>query len=387
MNTPDAAHQSTEDHRWMRRALAVAEQSLYLSNPNPRVGCVLVRDGRWLAEGHTQEAGGRHAEAQALWAAQQEQQDVQGATAYVTLEPCSHQGRTPPCADALIAAGVRRVVVAMQDPNPRVAGQGIARLRAAGIDVDVGLLAENALAQNPGFCARMTRGTPWLWLKSASSFDGYTALSDGQSQWITGDAARADGHGWRARACMVLTGIGTVQADNPLLDVRAVPTTRQPIRAVLDTQFAISEQAQLFNGNPVWIFTAHADAGKTARLAGRNVRVIMLPPDDSGALDLAALLRWLGDHEINEVHVEAGSRLQGALVAGGHVDEWVAYVAPSIVGAGQGLAALPAPIPALDRAYRFEFLDAVQLGADMRLRLRHAGHWQALRAACGLPSA
>lgn len=386
MSTPDVVSQSTEDHRWMRRALAVAEQSLYLSNPNPRVGCVLVRDGRWLAEGSTQMAGGRHAEAQALWLAAQEQQDVQGATAYVTLEPCSHQGRTPPCADALIAAGIRRVVVALQDPNPQVAGQGIARLRAAGIVVDVGLLAENALAQNPGFCARMTRGTPWLWLKSASSFDGRTALPDGRSQWITGDAARADGHGWRARACVVMTGIGTVLADNPLLDVRAVPTPRQPVRAVLDTQFVISERAQLFNGDPVWIFTTRADADKAARLSSRNVRVIRLPSGDDGTLDLNALLSWLGAHDVNEVHVEAGARLQGALVAGGHVDEWVAYVAPSIVGDGQGLAALPAPIPALDQAYRFEFLDTLQLGADMRLRLRHAGHWQALRAACGLPA-
>ncbi|WP_298012613.1 bifunctional diaminohydroxyphosphoribosylaminopyrimidine deaminase/5-amino-6-(5-phosphoribosylamino)uracil reductase RibD [uncultured Castellaniella sp.] len=386
MSGPEAASQLVEDHRWMRRALAVAEKSLYLSNPNPRVGCVLVRDGRWLAEGNTQEAGGRHAEAQALWLAQQQQLDVRGSTAYVTLEPCSHQGRTPPCADALIAAGIRRVVVALQDPNPRVAGQGIERLRAAGLDVDAGLMADDSLAQNPGFCARMTRGTPWLWLKSAASFDGHTALPDGRSQWITGDAARADGHGWRARACVVLTGIGTVLTDNPLLDVRAVQTPRQPIRAVLDTQFIISEQARLFNGDPVWIFTARADAGKAARLAGRNVRVIVLPLGENGALDLNALLCWLGDHEINEVHVEAGARLQGALVAGGHVDEWVAYVAPSIVGDGQGLAALPAPIPSLDQAYRYEFLDAVQLGADMRLRMRHAGRWQALRAACGLPA-
>ncbi|HET8598014.1 MAG TPA: bifunctional diaminohydroxyphosphoribosylaminopyrimidine deaminase/5-amino-6-(5-phosphoribosylamino)uracil reductase RibD [Castellaniella sp.] len=386
MAVPEQTSQSTEDHRWMRRALAVAEQSLYLSNPNPRVGCVLVRDGRWLAEGCTQEAGGRHAEAQALWSAAEQGLDVRGATAYVTLEPCSHHGRTPPCADALAAAGISRVVAALQDPNPLVAGRGAQRLREAGIPVDVGLLAEDALAQNPGFCARMTRGTPWVWLKSASTFDGHTALPDGRSQWITGDDARADGHGWRARACMVLTGIGTVLTDNPLLDVRAVQTQRQPVRAVLDTQFIISEQSRIFNGDPVWIFTARADAGKAARLAGRNVRVIVLPTGSNGALDLNALMRWLGAHEINEVHVEAGPRLQGALVAGGHVDEWVAYVAPSIVGDGQGLASLPAPLASLDRAYRFEFLDAVKLGADMRLRLRHPGRWQALRAACGLPA-
>lgn len=384
MTGPESTAFSTEDHRWMRRALAVAEQALFVSNPNPRVGCVLVRDGRWLAEGSTQAVGGRHAEAQALQAAAEQGIDVHGATAYVTLEPCSHQGRTPPCADALIAAGVARVVVALQDPNPRVCGHGIGRLRAAGIAVAVGLFAEDALAQNPGFCARMTRGTPWVWLKSAASFDGHTALPDGQSQWITGESARADGHRWRARACLVLTGIGTVLSDDPMLDVRAVQTVRQPIRAVLDTQFIISERARLFNGNPVWVFTSRVDAGKAARLAARNVRVIQLPVGSNGAIDLDGFMQWLGAHEINEVHVEAGARLLGALVAGNHVDEWIGYVAPCVLGAGQGLAALPAPIAGLDQAYRYEFLDAVQLGRDMRLHLRQADRWQALRAACGL---
>ncbi len=375
---------STEDHRWMRRALAVAEQALFVSSPNPRVGCVLVRDGRWLAEGSTQRAGGRHAEAQALHEAALQGVDVRGATAYVTLEPCSRTGRTPPCADALIAAGVARVVIALQDPNPKVAGGGIVRLRAAGIQVDVGLFAEDALTQNPGFFARMTRGTPWLWLKSASSFDGRTALPDGRSQWITSDAAREDGHRWRARSCMVLTGIGTVLADDPMLDARAVETPRQPIRAVLDTQFVLGEQARIINGDPVWVFTTRPDAGKAARLAARNVRVIVLPADDRGGLSLEALVRWLGDHEINEVHVEAGARLQGALVQAGLVDEWVAYVAPCILGDGQGLAALPAPISDLDQAYRYEFLDVQFLSPDMRLHLRDTARWQALVRACGL---
>lgn len=385
--TDFTAHQSTEDYRWMRRALAVAEQAMFLSNPNPRVGCVLVRDGRWLAEGHTQQVGGRHAEAQALWQAAREGVNVQGATAYVTLEPCSHQGRTPPCAQALVAAGISRVVVALQDPNPRVAGRGIHHLRQAGIQVDAGLLAQDALRQNPGFCARMTRGTPWLWLKSAASLDGRTALPDGKSHWITGDEARADGHRLRARACMVMTGIGTVLADNPLLDVRAVETARQPIRAVLDTQFIISEQARLFNGDPVWIFTARPDGAKAARLAGRNARVIVLPQGPRGALDLSALVQWLGDHEINEVHVEAGSRLQGSLIAGQHVDEWLAYVAPCILGDGLGLASLPEPLTALERAPRYEFLGAQPFGADLRLHLRNAGHWRALYTACGLSAA
>lgn len=368
----------------MRRALSVARQAQFRSNPNPRVGCVLVRDGRWLADGSTQEAGGRHAEAQALHEAASQGVDVHGATAYVTLEPCSHQGRTPPCADALVAAGIARVVVGLQDPNPRVGGRGIERLRAAGVCVDVGLFARETLAQNPGFCARMTRGTPWLWLKSAASFDGRTALPDGRSQWITGDAARADGHQWRARACMILTGIGTIVADDPALDVRAIDTPRQPVRAVLDSQFVIGENARLFNGDPVWIFTTRPDAAKAAQLAGRNVRVIAMAADPAGRIGLDDLLHWLGEHEINEVHVEAGARLQGALVAGRHVDEWVGYVAPCVLGDGPGLAALPAPLAALDQACRFEFLDAVQLGPDMRLRMRHAGHWQALHAACGL---
>ncbi|WP_323011879.1 bifunctional diaminohydroxyphosphoribosylaminopyrimidine deaminase/5-amino-6-(5-phosphoribosylamino)uracil reductase RibD [Castellaniella sp.] len=377
---------STEDHRWMRRALAVAEKSLFLSSPNPRVGCVLVRDGRWLAEGHTQRVGERHAEAEALWQAAQQGIDIAGATAYVTLEPCSHQGRTPPCAQALIDAGIHRVVVALQDPNPLVAGRGIACLRQAGIQVDAGLMAQDALLQNPGFCARMTRGTPWLWLKSAMSLDGHTALPDGQSQWITGDHARADGHHWRARACLVLTGIGTILADNPQMDVRAVPTSRQPIRAVLDSQFIISEQARIFNGNPVWIFTSRPDGAKAARLAGRNVRVIILPPSVSGALDLDALMQWLGQHDINEVHVEAGARLQGALVAGGHIDEWLVYVAPCILGDGQGLAALPSALQTLAQAPRYQFLDARPIGPDLRLHLRDTARWQALSTACGLPS-
>ncbi|HEX2518463.1 MAG TPA: bifunctional diaminohydroxyphosphoribosylaminopyrimidine deaminase/5-amino-6-(5-phosphoribosylamino)uracil reductase RibD [Castellaniella sp.] len=383
----DSPDFSSEDHRWMRRALTVAGQALCLSNPNPRVGCVLVRGGRWLAEGFTQRVGGHHAEVQALHEAASQGLDLRGATAYVTLEPCNHHGRTPPCADALIRAGVSRVVVALQDPNPQVAGGGIARLRSAGVRVDAGLFAADSLALNPGFCARMTRGTPWLWLKSAMSFDGRTALPDGRSQWITGEESRTDGHRWRARACLVLTGIGTVLADDPLLDVRAVETTRQPVRGVLDTQFVLSEQARLINGDPVWVFTARVDAAKTARLAARNVRVVVLPVDARGGLSLPALVRWLGEHEINEVHVEAGARLQGALVAADLVDEWIGYVAPKVLGEGRGLVALPDPVAELSSAPAYEFLDAIQLGRDLRLRMRHPDHWRVLRLACGLPDA
>ncbi|MFA7438962.1 bifunctional diaminohydroxyphosphoribosylaminopyrimidine deaminase/5-amino-6-(5-phosphoribosylamino)uracil reductase RibD [Castellaniella sp.] len=377
----DSAVFSTHDQRWMRRALKVAEQACTLSNPNPRVGCVLVRDGHWLAEGSTQKVGGRHAEAQALHEAERQEISVAGATAYVTLEPCSHRGRTPPCTEALIRAGIRRVVVGLRDPNPQVAGRGLAVLRAAGLQVEAGLFAEDTLAQNPGFCARMVRGTPWVRVKTAASLDGRTALPDGRSQWITGEAARADGHAWRARACVVLTGLGTVLADDPRLDVRDVPAQRQPVRAVLDSHLAISEHARLIDGRPVWIFSAQADPEKIARLAGRQARVVRMPAD-GGGLDLGAVLRWLGAHEVNEVHVEAGARLTGALVAGGYVDEWVAYVAPSVLGAGRGLVALTQPVTRLEEAPAYEFLGAAALGRDMRLHLRHAGHWQALRRAC-----
>jgi len=371
---------SPQDHRWMRRALAVAEGSLTLSSPNPRVGCVLVRDGRWLAEGYTRHAGGRHAEADALYEAARQGVDVRGATVYVTLEPCGHFGRTPPCADALVAAGITRVVAAMGDPNPKVAGRGAARLREAGVQVDMGLCARDALALNPGFIARMTRGTPWVWLKTAGSLDGRAALPDGRSQWITGEQARADGHAWRARACVVLSGIGTVRADNPILSVRAVETERQPVRAVLDTDFGIDEDANLFNGDPVWIFTARPDAGKIDRLSRRNARVIRLPRDPQGGIELGALMAWLAEHEINEVHVEAGARLNGALLAGGWVDEWIAYVAPRVLGDGRGLAGGYDSFDDLSGAPRFEFVDAVQLGRDMRLRLRDCARWQALCA-------
>lgn len=372
---------SPEDQGWMDQALALAEKSLYLSHPNPRVGCVLVRDGRLLASGHTQRAGGHHAEAAALAQAVARGVSIAGATAYVSLEPCSHFGRTPPCADALLGAGVTRVVVAMCDPNPLVAGTGIARLRAAGVRVDIGLGADAAMALNPGFISRMVAGRPWLWLKTASSLDGRTALADGRSQWITGAAARADGHHWRARSGVVLTGIGTIAADDPLLDVRAVETERQPVRAVVDTHLRIDETARLFNGSPVWIFTTVEDDEKARRLAERNVRVVVLPAQSTGRVDLAAMLHWLGTQEINEVHVEAGAGLNGALLQADAVDEWISYIAPCVLGEGRGLAHWHPPLAELGQAPRFEFVEAVPLGADMRVRMRQAAHWRALRRA------
>lgn len=375
---------ATIDQRWMRRALAVAKQALFVSDPNPRVGCVLVKNGRWLAEGYTQKAGGNHAEVQAINSAHAQGLDITGATAYVTLEPCNHTGRTKPCVDALIAAQVGRVVIALQDPNPKVAGQGIARLRQAGIQVSAGLFAAEALALNPGFCARMTRKTPWLWLKSAASLDGFTALPDGASQWITGQQARADGHYWRAKASMVLTGIGTIQADNPSLNVRYIDTPRQPLRAVLDSKFTITPQARVFDGNPVYIFTCNYNAAKVQALAAKNVQVIKLPATAAGHVDLHAFMQWCGRNEINEVHVEAGARLQGSLLAAGLVDQWLTYIAPCVLGAGLGLASLPQPLSGLDEAYRFEFLSSMQLGADIRLLLQNNKHWQQLKSACSV---
>lgn len=371
------------DAAGMALALEWAEQGMFITTPNPRVGCVIVRAGKVIGRGSTQPAGQAHAEVQALRDAAAQGHDVRGATVYVTLEPCSHQGRTPPCTGALIRAGIRRVVVGLRDPNPRVAGHGLAALRAAGLQVDAGLFAEDALAQNPGFCARMVRGTPWVRVKTAASLDGRTALPDGRSQWITGEAARADGHAWRARACVVLTGLGTVLADDPRLDVRDVPTQRQPMRAVLDSHLAMPEQARLLDGRPVWIFSAEVDAAKAGRLARRQARVVQVPMAGTG-LDLGAVLRWLGAHDINEVHVEAGARLTGALVAGGHVDEWIAYVAPTVLGAGRGLVALTQAVQHLEDAPAYEFLGAAALDRDMRLHLRQAEHWRALRQACGV---
>src|SRR5690606_7150778 len=266
--------------------------------------CLIVRDGRLLASGVTQKAGGPHAEVMALRQAAERGVPTQGATFYVTLEPCSHHGRTPPCVDALIKARPERVVVAMTDPNPLVSGRGLAKLKAAGIAVSGPLCAGEALEVNPGFVARMTRGTPWVWLKTAASLDGRTALGNGVSQWITGSQARADGHHWRARSCVVLTGAGTVLADDPLLNVREVQTPRQPVKAVIDTGLQVPENARLFDGSPAWVFTASDDPVKAQRLADRNVQVVRMPLDND-RVHLPSVMRWLGEHDVNEVHVEA----------------------------------------------------------------------------------
>lgn len=360
----------------MNAALALAGQSIWLSNPNPRVGCVLVGvDGRGIGEGYTQAAGDAHAEVVALRVARAADHDSRGATAYVTLEPCSHHGRTPPCCDALIEAGIAKVVVAIEDPNPLVAGRGVARLRAAGIEVEVvgGEWGDASRELNIGFFSRMIRGRPWVRMKVAASLDGRTALEGGASQWITSEAARADGHAWRKRAGAVLTGIGTVRDDNARLDVRLVPTVKQPLRVVVDSRLDISASANVLQTpGQALIYTASEDASRIAMLSAANVQVARLPANAQGKTDLAAMLVDLARREINEVHVEAGEKLNGSLMREGLVDELLVYVAPRLFGAGRGIAAI-GPLASLADSLDFEFVDVERVGADLRLRLRPPG--------------
>ena len=361
----------------MHQALGLAAQALFLSNPNPRVGCVLVApDGRVIGRGFTQQAGGPHAEVVALRDAAMAGQDTRGATAYVTLEPCAHQGRTGPCCDALIAAGIARVVAAIADPNPLVGGQGFARLRAAGVEVAVGLGATESRALNIGFFSRMVRGTPWVRLKVAASLDGATALQNGASQWITSPAARADGHAWRARACAVLTGIGTVLDDNPRLDVREVATPRQPQLVVVDSRLQTPPDAHLFiAARACSIYAASSfDTDFEARkhaLEARGATVLNLP-GAGGKVDLAAMLRDLGQRGINELHVEAGHKLNGSLLREGLVDELLVYLAPKLLGPGLGMANI-GPLSDLAQAQSLEFSSVERVGPDLRVLAQVAG--------------
>ncbi len=362
---------SAKDHGFMARALQLARRGLNTTTPNPRVGCVLVRDGQVIAEGWHEKAGGPHAEAAALAAIVGAGGTASGATAYVTLEPCSHFGRTPPCADALIAAGVARVVVAMPDPNPLVAGQGLARLAAAGIDVASGLLEAEASELNVGFVSRMTCGRPWLRLKVAASLDGKTALNNGVSQWITGPDARRDAHAWRARSCAVLTGIGTVKDDNPRLTVREVATTRQPLRVVIDSRLETPPEAAILDGGNVLIAAAQEDAGRAAALRARGAEIVVLP-NDGGKVELAELIRELGRRGINEVLAEAGTRLNGSLLREGCVDELLIYQAPLLIGdAARGMFGL-VELTDLAGARRLSIIERRALGADFCIRARLA---------------
>lgn len=355
----------------MRRALELAARAMYHATPNPRVGCVIAREGRILGEGFTQPPGFNHAEIEALLDARRNGHDLHGATAYVSLEPCSHFGRTPPCVTALIEARLERVVAAVEDPNPTVAGRGLEALRSGGIDVRCGLLAAEATEMNVGFFSRMNRGRPWVRMKIAASLDGRTALDNGVSQWITSEASRADGHAWRARACAVLTGIGTVAMDNPQLNVRLVQTTRQPLKVLVDSKLDVDPQAKLFDGAAVLVACAIDDAKRAARLRERNAELIALP-NGQGKVDLPALLKELGRRGVNEVHVEAGFKLNGSLVREQCVDELLVYLAPMLIGEAPGMVHLPA-LSDLAQAQRLQFREVSQVGADVRVLARWGG--------------
>jgi diaminohydroxyphosphoribosylaminopyrimidine deaminase/5-amino-6-(5-phosphoribosylamino)uracil reductase len=360
---------TAEDHAFMARALQLTERGRDTCTPNPNVGCVIVKGGRIIGEGWHERAGGPHAEAHALAASSE---PAEGATAYVTLEPCAHQGRTPPCADALAKAKVARVVAALEDPNPLVHGRGSSVLRDAGIRVDVGLMAAQAEEAHRGFLHRMRLGRPWMRIKSAASLDGRIALASGESQWITGEAARRDVHALRARSCAMLTGIGTVLRDDPELTVRHVPCSRQPRRVLIDSRLDVSPDAKILRGEPPIIFTVSDDAAKRRALEALGAEVLTAPTDPAkpGKTDLAAIARVLGEHGFNEVTIETGAKLNGSLLAAGVVDEIVLYLAPMLLGdAAMGLFALP-ELASLDQALRPRIVDVRQVGADIRVTAR-----------------
>ena len=354
---------SAADHAYMARAIALTERGRDTSTPNPSVGCVIVKDGRVIAEGWHERAGEPHAEARALASATE---SPAGATVYLSLEPCSHQGRTPPCADALVQARVGRVVAALEDPNPQVKGRGVGRLRAAGIRVDMGLMAHEATEAHRGFVWRMTRARPWMRIKAAASLDGRIALANGVSKWITGEAARRDAHALRARSCAMLTCIGTVLADDPELTVRHVPCRRQPHRYVLDHRLEMPANAKLLTGDPITILTVHPDPARRAELEKRGVEIVQVAPEGDKA-DLAALARLLAERGCNEVTVETGGKLAGSLLRAGVIDELVLYVAPMILGdKAQALFVLP-EWTRLDEALRPRIVDVRAVGDDWRI--------------------
>ena len=367
----------TTTAHFISQALGLATQALFLSNPNPRVGCVITsRTGEIVGKGSTQRAGGPHAEIMALRDAQARGHDPQGATAYVTLEPCSHHGRTGPCCDALIAAGIAKVVASLADPNPLVAGQGFARLRAAGVEVLVGDGAQESFELNIGFFSRMVRKTPWVRMKMAASLDGTTALPNGESQWITSSAARADGHAWRARACAVLTGIGTVLEDNPRLDVRDVATPRQPHVVVVDSQLQTPPDARLLiAGRACYIYCAAPnDTAFQARkqaLESQGAVVVELP-NAQNKVDLSAMLADLAAKGVNELHVEAGTKLNGSFIREGLVDEMLVYLAPCMLGEGLAMAHF-GPLTQLDQGLSLDFKSVEKIGPDVRILARVKG--------------
>ena len=360
---------SSEDTRFMRRALELAANGLFTTDPNPRVGCVIVRDQHVVGEGWHEKAGQPHAEIHAM---KQAGKSADGATAYVTLEPCAHYGRTPPCCDALIQAGISRVVVAAQDPNPLVNGKGVAALTAAGIKVELGLLQEEASELNIGFLSRMRRQRPWVRMKVAASLDGKTALPNRQSQWITDEAARRDGHKWRARASALLTGIGTLKDDDPQMNVRWVETSRQPIRVLVDSRLEANPQAKMLLKPGAWIVTALEETAQSndawKKLSDAGHRIVSLP-NQVGKVDLQAMLRWLASEGVNELHIEAGYKLNGSLLREHCVDELLCYIAPRLMGPGLEMFDLP-ELSTMPENLQWCFVDHEAIGRDLRLSLR-----------------
>ncbi len=389
METPADPALASLDRQRLADALELAAQAVGVSEPNPRVGCLVGRaDGSVLGRGATQRAGEAHAEVMALRSAAEAGHDVRGATAWVTLEPCAHHGRTPPCCDALIAAGIARVVVAALDPFPEVNGRSVARLRAAGLEVVLAdpdsEIAQAARELNIGFFSRVLRQRPWLRLKIAASLDGRTALANGRSQWITGPAARADGHAWRKRASATLTGIGTVLEDDPRLDVREVPTRLQPQRVIVDSRLQTPPAARILQPpGSVWIYAGALPVGdaETATRRSRleatgqvDIRALPAAAGDTGAgkVDLAAMLDDLAARGVNELHVEAGHKLNASLLRAGLVDELLVYLAPRFIGLGREMAAF-GPIADLAQALQFRFVEVGRVGDDLRIRARPPG--------------
>jgi diaminohydroxyphosphoribosylaminopyrimidine deaminase/5-amino-6-(5-phosphoribosylamino)uracil reductase len=357
---------SAADGEFMRQALALAERGLYTTTPNPRVGCLVVKDGAVVGAGWHEKAGLPHAEVLAL---KQAGERARGATLYVNLEPCSHHGRTPPCVDAVTAARVKRVVAAMQDPNLKVAGSGFAKLRAAGVEVESGLMEDEARELNIGFVARMTRGRPWVRVKIAASLDGRTALANGKSQWITGEAARADGHRWRARACAILTGHGTVRDDDPQLNVRGVDTPRQPLKIVVDSRFETPLSARLLKDGKTIIAGAVKETDRIAALEKAGADTVVIP-NDRGKVELFKLMEELARRELNEIHVEGGTKLNGSLLQAGVVDELLVYLAPNVIGdSGRGMFELP-EVTELSQAKAVEICEVERVGEDLRILAR-----------------
>ena len=363
---------SPADLEFMQLALDEARKASFISNPNPRVGCVIVKDNKVIGHGHTQMVGGPHAEIQALANAKAQGHNVEGSTVYVTLEPCCHHGRTPPCTDALIKNKVAKVIAAMEDPYHLVAGKGLHALKEGGIEVRCGLYEKEAADINPGFIKRIQTGMPWVRLKIASSLDGTTALHNGVSQWITDSPARLDGHHWRAQACAILTGIGTIQEDDPQMTVRGIDTPRQPLRVVIDSDLKISLNAKILEGGNTLVICANPDPAHfenmRRELLVHKVALISLP-NEHGKVDLPAVFKYLAQTlQVNEVHVEAGNKLNGSLIKEDCVDELLMYFAPTLLGPGIGIANL-GPFESLDNRYDWQFIDQTLIGDDLRLRL------------------